>query len=191
MGLSLEPKVNRPNRALFLDRDGIINVNHGYVSRPEDFDLVDGIIDLVKRANDADVKVIVVTNQSGIGRGYYSEDIFTDLTSWMIKLFASFGATIDKVYFCPHHPSSAIGTYLQTCKCRKPSAGMAIAAQQDFNLDLHQSIMVGDKKSDMEFAKNANMASAYWLTNAAVGFEQDGSSATQIKRITSLSQIHI
>lgn len=145
------------NRALLLDRDGVINIDHGYTSQSDNFEFVPGIFELVRRAKAADFKVIVVTNQSGIGRGYYSEDDFHRLTLWMKDVFAQHHATIDAVYFCPHHPTHANDKYLQQCGCRKPNPGMLLKARKEFALDMADSVMVGDKPSDMRAAEIAGV----------------------------------
>lgn len=150
--------------ALFLDRDGVININFGYVFKKENFSWIDGIFDLVKRAKQANMLVLVVTNQSGIGRGYYSEAEFTVLNTWMLSEFERSGGHVDKVYWCPHHPDHAVGKYLKACDCRKPNIGMINQAMSEFPIDLSNSVFVGDKASDMYTAINAGIGKAYWLS---------------------------
>jgi D-glycero-D-manno-heptose 1,7-bisphosphate phosphatase len=134
--------------------------------------------------------VVIVTNQSGIGRAYYSEETFLSLTQWMVESIAQQGAFIHKVYFCPHHPEHAKAPYNIDCTCRKPKTGMAINAQRDFSLDLNQSIMVGDKRSDVEFAINAHIGSAFWLKGEeGVTTPPYTDSQTRITEITSLDDI--
>ena len=177
-------------KALFLDRDGVININHGYVSRPEQVDWLPGIFDLVKRANKANYLVIIVTNQSGIARGYYSEATFWSLMNWMQEEFAKQGANIDKIYYCPHHPSEGQAPYLVQCDCRKPSVGMIEQALQDYAIDLEHSIMVGDKRLDMEMAVSAKIAKGYLLTKST---PQDlpNSDFSEIKLIEHLNLVQI
>ena len=110
-------------RALFLDRDGVINVNHGYVHSIENFNFIDGIFDLVQTAHANNLKVVVITNQAGIGRGFYSEQQFDQLTSWMCKEFMKQGAPIDKVYFSPFHPTEGLGKYKKDDFSRKAKSG--------------------------------------------------------------------
>ena len=143
-------------KALFLDRDGIINVDHGYVCKIEDFKFVEGIFDLVKLFTDAGYMIFVVTNQSGIGRGYYSEEDFTTLTEWMVKKFDDENITIEKVYFCPHSPE-------EKCHCRKPETGMIEQALEQYPIDLEHSWMIGDKASDIALAKNANIGDSVYI----------------------------
>ncbi|MBF7072709.1 HAD family hydrolase [Glaciecola sp. MH2013] len=152
---------------LLLDRDGVININHGYVHKSADFDLVDGIVDLVKRANVAGIKVAVVTNQSGIGRGMYSEEQFVDLSQWMFRVFQQQGAWIDKVYYCPHHPQAAITAYKQQCQCRKPETGMLEQAISDFGVLSQNCSMIGDKALDVECAIRAKLAKAFYFPAVA------------------------
>lgn len=135
--------------ALFLDRDGVINVDHGYVHKPEDVEFVDGIFELIAAAKISGYLVVVVTNQAGIGRGYYSEDDFHALMDWMKARFVERGGQLDAIYFCPYHPEHAIGEYRRESDCRKPAPGMLLQAAYDLDIDLVGSIFVGDRPSDM------------------------------------------
>lgn len=128
----------------------MINVNHGYVHSKDNFDFIDGIFDLVRAARAAGYLVLVVTNQAGIGRGYYSEEQFHALTDWMCGEFDRQKASIDKVYFSPYHPTAGVGIYRQDEDTRKPRPGMILKAQQEFNLSLANSILIGDKSSDIQ-----------------------------------------
>ncbi len=138
------------HRALFLDRDGVINVNHGYVYRPENFDFIDGIFDLARAAHAQHYKLVVITNQAGIARGFYSEQQFHELTQWMCDQFIMQGAPIAKVYFSPFHPTEGIGEYKKDDPSRKPHPGMILQAQRELNLDLENSILIGDKPGDIQ-----------------------------------------
>ena len=155
--------------ALFLDRDGVINVDHGYVHTPERFDFIDGIFEVVAAANRAGYLVVVVTNQAGIGRGYYSEAQFHVLTDWMKARFAERGLSIDAVYFCPHHPEHGIGEYGRECDCRKPSPGMLLQAERELRIDMARSIFIGDKLSDMAAGRAAGVSTLLHLDGRAVG----------------------
>jgi D-glycero-D-manno-heptose 1,7-bisphosphate phosphatase len=137
-------------RALFLDRDGVININHGYVHSVDNFDFIDGIFDVVRTAHANNLKVVVVTNQAGIGRGFYSVQQFHQLTSWMCKEFINAGAPIDKVYFSPFHPTEGLGEYKKDDFSRKPNPGMILQAQQELGLDLGNSMLIGDKARDIQ-----------------------------------------
>lgn len=145
------------NKALFLDRDGVINVNHGYVHLPEQFDFIDGIFDICRLAQKRGYLIIVVTNQAGIGRGYYSEQTFLRLTDWMKREFNKEGIEIAEVYFCPDHPEHGIGVYKKESAFRKPAPGMLLAAAAAFDICLGDSVLVGDKSSDIEAGKAAGI----------------------------------
>jgi len=144
-------------KALVLDRDGVINEDHGYVCRVEDFDFIDGIFDLCRTARDNDFLLILVVNQSGIGRGHYDEAQFHRLTDWMKEQFDSKGAPITAVYFCPYHPTAGVGRYRRESSCRKPAPGMLLQAAKDHDLDLASSAMLGNARSDMEAAAAAGV----------------------------------
>jgi len=136
-------------RALFLDRDGVINIDHGYVYQQDQFEFVGGIFDLCRKAVALDYLVIVVTNQAGIGRGYYTEQQFHEITAWMCGEFLAQGAKIERVYFCPFHPEHGVGKYKRESGFRKPGPGMILDAARDYGLDLASSVLVGDKESDI------------------------------------------
>ena len=147
----------RIRRALLLDRDGVINVDHGYVHRPKDFQFIEGIFDLVAAANKSGYLVLVVTNQAGIGRGYYSEEDFHAMTDWMHSQFAQRETRIDAVYFCPFHPEHGVGQYKKDVDCRKPKPGMLLQAASEHSVDLSRSFLVGDKISDIEAGLSAGV----------------------------------
>ena len=153
---SCEPKhrdsdsLSRQQRAVFLDRDGVINVNHGYVHHADNFEFTDGIFEVTRAAHTCGYKLIVITNQSGIGRGYYPERQFHELTAWMCNEFLNAGAPIEKVYFSPFHPTAGLGAYKKDDVSRKPRPGMIHQAQREINLNLGSSILIGDKVSDIQ-----------------------------------------
>lgn len=139
-------------RALFLDRDGVINADYGYVHTPERTDWVDGIFDLGRRAQALGLALVVVTNQAGIARGYYTESQFQQYTRWMVERFGEQGIDVLAVYHCPHHPD-----FGPPCECRKPEPGMILRAARDHHLDLAQSTLLGDKMSDIQAADSAGI----------------------------------
>ncbi|RLV58464.1 D-glycero-beta-D-manno-heptose 1,7-bisphosphate 7-phosphatase [Parashewanella curva] len=145
------------NKAVFLDRDGVINLDHGYVHKVDDFEYIEGVFDACKELKQMGYKLVVVTNQSGIARGMYSEDDFHALTEWMDWNFVDKGVELDGIYYCPHHPEKGLGEYKTDCECRKPKPGMLISAARFLKIDLENSIMVGDKHDDMLAAKNAGV----------------------------------
>lgn len=140
------------NKALFLDRDGTINEERNYLIRMEDFVFRNGIFNLTKAFSDRGYLIFVVTNQSGIARGFYSEADYHQLTDWMTDQFRLQGTTISKVYFCPHHPDIT-----GRCGCRKPEPGMLLQAIREFDLDPAQCVMVGDSDRDVEAARRAGI----------------------------------
>jgi len=151
-------------RAVFLDRDGTINVEVQYLSDVADFQFIPGVPWALKRLKDAGFLLVVVTNQSGIGRGYYDEAALESIHDHMHADLASYGIAIDACYFCPHHPEHATGEYRQECDCRKPLPGMLQQAAQDLDIDLASSYMIGDKLADVEAGINAGCTSLMVLT---------------------------
>ena len=136
--------------AVFLDRDGVINHNHGYVHKSEDFDFIEGIFDVARYAHFINFKLVVITNQAGIARGYYTEEQFHLLTDWMCQRLSSEGAPIERVYFSPFHPTEGLGKYLKDDFYRKPHPGMILQAQNDLSLNLARTVLIGDKLSDIQ-----------------------------------------
>lgn len=152
------------NCALFLDRDGVINVDLGYVFEIEKFHFIDGIFELCARAQELGFLIIVATNQAGIAKGFYSEEQFLKLTKWMENEFEKRGIKIAKTFYCPFHVEGKIAKYRQNSNDRKPNAGMLLAAIDQFNIDPKKSIMIGDKESDMLAAKKAGISKAFLIS---------------------------
>jgi D-glycero-D-manno-heptose 1,7-bisphosphate phosphatase len=146
------------HRAVFLDRDGVINVDRHYLHRTEDFAFIAGVPQALQRLQRAGWKLVVVTNQSGIARGYYTEDHYQRLTRHMQALLAKDDVTLDAVLHCPHLPDGSVAAYRIDCDCRKPAPGMLLQAARELNLDLPRSVMVGDKGSDLRAGRNAGVA---------------------------------
>jgi D-glycero-D-manno-heptose 1,7-bisphosphate phosphatase len=151
--------------ALFLDRDGVINEDANYVHRPDQVVFLDGIFDLVREANRLTIPVIVVTNQAGIGRGFYTEDQFYALMDWMRNQFVANGARLDAVYFSPFHAEHGIGAYRRESDCRKPGPGMLLRAAREWSIDLGSSVILGDKPSDMAAGVAAGVGYRWLLSN--------------------------
>lgn len=149
--------------ALFLDRDGVINVDKNYVYRQEDFCFMDGIFELVTTAKQAGYLVVIVTNQSGIGRGYYTESDFHRLMQWVRDQFVEHGGAIDAIYFCPDHPEFGVGVYKRDSDLRKPLPGMFLKAAKEHHIDLAQSILVGDSLSDIQAGLAAGVGQLLFL----------------------------
>jgi D-glycero-D-manno-heptose 1,7-bisphosphate phosphatase len=145
-------------KALFLDRDGVINKEVDYLYKIDDFEFIDGIFELCNHYQNLGYLIFVVTNQSGIARNYYSEKDFLNLTQWMQKQFLNNNIFIEKVYHCPHHENIS-----GKCECRKPLPGMLYLAKDEFNIDLENSIIIGDKERDIEAGLNAGLHELYLL----------------------------
>lgn len=138
--------------AAFLDRDGVLNIDHGYVHRIDTLDVVDGAAEAVRLLNEAGYLVIVVTNQSGVARGLYGEDDVTRFNAELARRLAADGARIDAFYYCPHHPDGVVARYAIACDCRKPKPGLLEQAARDFAIDRAASFLIGDKDGDQEAA---------------------------------------
>ena len=143
---------------IFFDRDGVINRNHGYVHTPDQFEWVAGAREAIRWCNDHGYLAVVITNQSGIARGYYDEAQFDQLTAWIQTELAKHGAHIDATYHCPHHPTQGIGRWRTVCRCRKPKPGMLERAISEWHVDKKRSLFIGDKASDMAAAQQAGIA---------------------------------
>lgn len=142
-------------KALFLDRDGTINVDYGYVFQKEKFVFIDGIVDLCRKALEKGYLIIVITNQSGIARGYFNEADFRELNRYMIDLFAEKGVKITDVFYCPELSGER----------RKPNAGMFFEARDKYGIDMAQSVSVGDKPRDVEAGENAGVGKNFLFEN--------------------------
>ena len=143
--------------AIFFDRDGVLNVDVGYLYKIEDFQWIDGAIEAIKYFNDKDYYVFVITNQSGVARGYYTEADIHKLHQWMNQDLARHNAYIDEFFYCPHHVKGIIKDYSFDCECRKPKIGMIKKALDKYDVQLESSLLIGDKDSDIECAENAGI----------------------------------
>ncbi|TDP88450.1 rfaE bifunctional protein nucleotidyltransferase chain/domain [Aquabacterium commune] len=150
-----------PRKAAFLDRDGVINLDRAYVHQWDEFEFVPGAVDAMRRLREAGYVLIVVTNQSGLARGMYTEDQFQVLTTHMRTALKEAGAEVEAVYHCPHHPKGTVPELAVDCDCRKPEPGMILRAAREHGLSLADSFMVGDKPSDIEAARAAGVGRAY------------------------------
>jgi D-glycero-D-manno-heptose 1,7-bisphosphate phosphatase len=149
---------------VFIDRDGTLNEDIGYVSAPDELVLYPWTAEAVRRINDSGLLAIVITNQSGIARGLYTEKTLDAIHSRMIHELARGGAKIDAVYYCPHHPDVGDARYRIDCECRKPRTGMLELASREHRIDIAASYVIGDKASDIKLAENAGARSALVLT---------------------------
>ena len=168
----------RPGQAVFVDRDGTLNVDSGYVTSPDEFNLLPGIPEAIARLNVLGVPVIVITNQSAIGRGLMTQDDLDHIHLRLTSLLQPYDARIDAIYSCPHRPDTG-------CVCRKPNIGLLEQARKDYSLDLTQCFFIGDKRSDLEAAMKASipgilvMSSSY-AHEAFLAREQGGISAVYV-----------
>lgn len=149
-------------KALFLDRDGVVNVEKNYLHKIEDFELMEGIIEVCRHYQSQGYVILIVTNQSGISRGFYTEDDFARLSQWMVEYFTTLGVTLTHIYHCPHHESID-----GACECRKPNAGMFIAAQKAYDLDMAASVMIGDNERDIHASLKAGVGMNILLSSTA------------------------
>ena len=140
----------KKNKAIFLDRDGVINVEKNYLYKIEDFEFIDGVIEALKYLQDKGYLLFIITNQSGINRGYYTKKDFYKLTDWMLSELKKHNIEISQVEFCPHTPN-------ENCNCRKPKTGMIENILKNYNIDLENSWLIGDKESDIKTALNAKI----------------------------------
>ena len=165
----------RKNKALFLDRDGVINVYKEYVHSREEFHFQEGIYELCRAAQTLGYLLLIVTNQAGIARGYYTELDFLELTKWMIQKFAEEQIQISRAFYCPYHPVHGLGEYKRESPDRKPNPGMLLRARTDFSLDLSESVLIGDKTLDMDAAKAAGVGTKVLFRSAkeSVKVEED------------------
>ena len=154
-------------KALFLDRDGVINIDNRYVHKVSDFQFLDGIFKFCRLARSKGYLIFVVTNQAGIGRGYYSVADFNLLTKWMCNKFLAEDVLISKVYFSPYHPEHGVGRYKKDDYSRKPNPGMIQQAADEFNLDLSVSVLVGDKITDIQAGITAGVGQNILLMSSS------------------------
>ena len=148
-------------KALFLDRDGVVNVGVGYLHRAEDVRFMPGIFSLCRTAIRLGYRLVVVTNQAGIARGFYTEADFEALMAWMREKLRVEGVELDAVYYCPYHPEHGVGEYKRDHEDRKPGPGMLRRAEREFGVSLADSVMVGDRCSDIAAANSAELKQAF------------------------------
>ena len=172
--------------AVFLDRDGVINVDHGYVSTWERFEFLPGVPDALRALQDAGYLLIVVSNQSGIGRGYYCEADVESLNQAVSQhLGSTVGVTLSEFYHCPHHPTEAAGEFRRQCDCRKPAPGMIRQAVLDHGIDLKTSLLVGDKDSDIEAGRAAGVTRLFKVVDSP----QTATPAGDVQLVIGLSEV--
>ncbi|UCG88513.1 MAG: HAD family hydrolase [Gemmatimonadota bacterium] len=156
-------------RAVFLDRDGTVSEEVGYVNHVSRFRLLPRSAVAIRRINESDFVAVLVTNQAGVARGYFKESLVKEVHGRLEELLAEAGAHLDAIYYCPHHPSAGEPPYRRDCECRKPKPGMVEAACRDLDIDLSRSFMVGDKHSDIVFAHSVGMKGVLVKTGYGLG----------------------
>ncbi len=162
----------KKRRAVFLDRDGTINEQMGYINHIDRFHLLPGVAEAIKKLNDNTIPVVVVSNQSGLARGYFPESLLTRVHEKMTRQLDAKGAKIDAIYYCPHHPEAKEAHLRKNCNCRKPKPGLVLKAAEELELDPHQSFVVGDRWSDIKTGVNCGARSILVRTGYGRGDEQ-------------------
>ena len=170
------------NRAVFLDRDGVINIDKDYVYKIEEFEFKDGIFGVARHLQALGFVLVVVTNQSGIARGYYTLEDFHKVTEYMLKEFEAGGIKISKIYFC-HHGVDA------NCECRKPKPGMILQAKKEFDIDLSNSWLIGDKESDIQAAKNAGVGKSILVLGKSGEEPKESGASYKISNLKEIEEI--
>lgn len=169
--MSLE--IKKGKRAIFLDRDGVINEDIGYAHRLDQLSLISGSGEAIARLNQAGYLVIVISNQAGIAYGYFTEDDMRAFNEALFIEIGKFGAHIDAFYFCPHHPTKGMGIYARECSCRKPAPGLLLHAAKEHGIDLESSYMIGDTWNDVEAGRRAGTTSILVKTGHGTAELQD------------------
>jgi D-glycero-D-manno-heptose 1,7-bisphosphate phosphatase len=157
------------HKVVFLDRDGTINEEMGYINHEDRFKVFDFVPSAVRILNGLNYKVIIITNQSGVARGYFTEELLSKVHRNLIRELNDKGAHLDKIYYCPHHPSEGVEEYRKDCNCRKPKTGMIELAKKDFDINMNRSIMVGDRFKDMVFGRKLGLKTIFVLTGYGLG----------------------
>ena len=167
--------------AVFIDRDGTINEQHGYINHISRFELLPGVGKAISLLNTNDHFVVVTSNQSGVARGYFPMQLVKEIHDEMVLDLRKYSAFVDGIYFCPHHPDGIVPKYSRECSCRKPNVGLIKKAQAELGIDMETSYVIGDRLLDIEFAHNANLPGILVLTGYGKGEIQYSMSQ---KRIT-------
>jgi D-glycero-D-manno-heptose 1,7-bisphosphate phosphatase len=163
----------KKNTAVFLDRDGTINEEAGYLDNLDKLKMIPNAYEAIKLINKSGMKAVVISNQAGVAKGFFTEEFVNTVNETLQADLKKKGSKIDKFYYCPHHPTEGNGIYLQNCNCRKPETGMLIKAEQELNIDLNQSYFVGDRFRDMETARKAGMKGVLVKTGYGEDLLQD------------------
>ncbi len=165
--------------AVFLDRDGTVNVEVHYLSQPEQIELLPTVSETISMLNSRGILVVIVTNQAGVARGYFPEHRLITIHDHLRRILGEKNACIDGVYYCPHHPSAGLGEYRKVCDCRKPMPGMLTRAASELAIDLTRSLLIGDRESDLQAGANAGCQTALVTT----GYGVETSAAIDLKSV--------
>jgi len=159
----------KTNKAIFLDRDGTLNEEAGYINHVSRLKFLPGVWDAIRLLKKAGYKIIVLTNQAGLARGYFNEETLEQVHGKLMQTAKRNNAEIDALYFCPHLPGATVEKYNRECDCRKPKPGMLIKAKKEHNIDLKQSYMIGDRFKDVAFGKGQGLSTVFLLTGYGLG----------------------
>jgi D-glycero-D-manno-heptose 1,7-bisphosphate phosphatase len=174
------------NKAAFIDRDGVINEDRAYVYRPDDFKFIPGSVAALRALREAGFALVVITNQSGIARGLFSEAQYLELQAYLREQLSAAGVTLDSIQYCPHLPDAAVAQYRQDCECRKPRAGMILTAARQLDIDVSQSILVGDRTADVLAGRAAGVGRCFLVRSGQTLTAEDPQLADGV--YTDLSQ---
>jgi D,D-heptose 1,7-bisphosphate phosphatase len=163
----------KKNIAVFLDRDGTINEEVGYLDSLDKLKVIPSAYEAIRLINESGMKAVVISNQAGVARGLFTEDFVKITNEHLQTALRQKGAYIDNFYYCPHHPTEGIGIYVQQCNCRKPAPGMLLTAAQELNIDLTRSYLIGDRFRDMEAGKKVGVKGILVKTGFGQGLLQD------------------
>jgi len=175
-----------PRKAAFVDRDGVLNEDHGYVFRIEDFRWLPGATGALRRLQDAGYALVVITNQSGIARGYYTPADFERLSAHMRDELAAHGVRLDAIEYCPHLADASVAAYRRACDCRKPAPGMILRAAQALDIDLAASVLFGDKPGDIAAGRAAGVGSCWLIGDNAAPSGADGAAPSLAQAVDAL-----
>lgn len=163
----------KQNTAVFLDRDGVINEEVGYIDSLDKLKIISCAYEAIKLINQSGMQVVIVSNQAGVAKGIFTEDFVQTTHDYLQRILSRQGAYINSIYYCPHHPTEGEKPYQQVCECRKPAPGMLLRAAQDLNIDLKRSYMIGDRFRDIEAAKKAGVQGILVKTGYGQGLLRD------------------
>ncbi|MGL5123058.1 MAG: D-glycero-beta-D-manno-heptose 1,7-bisphosphate 7-phosphatase [Fusobacteriaceae bacterium] len=178
-------------KAIFLDRDGTINVEKNYLYKIEEFEFEKGSLEAIKIFTELGYEIIIVTNQSGIAREYFSENDFKKLNDYMVKKIKEYGGKVTNTYYCPHHEEKGIGIYKKKCSCRKPESGMLLKAIEEYKINKELSYMVGDKMTDIKAGLDIGIASILVKTGYGENKIEDKNKHLKFKTFENLFEFAI